>query len=260
MGLRAVTLAVGIAVLGAATGASAQEAFETTAVRHRLYDMKGTLEIAPFLGTQIFGRLTRHQMLGVGMAYDFADSFAVEARAGWALSGHTGLADQIEQELVQRDPSQGDLALVDDLSGLWELRGNLIGGIRWAPIYGKISLFAETPLHFQTYLWLGGGAGVLHRQSVVYCRQVLSREAGTCGSELEENRVAPVVSAAFGFRFFAGKHGSALLEVRSFVFKDRYRINIDRTVAESGGSTGTFTGSPGLTQVLMIDLGWAFGF
>lgn len=253
-------MAVGIAVVFAAGSASAQEGFEPTAVRHRLYDMRGKLELEPFVGTQIFGRLTHHQMLGVGAAYNFFDSLAVEARAAYGFSGHTGLADQIEQQLIQRDPSQGDLTLVDDLSDLWELRGNVIAGVRWAPIYGKISLFAETPLHFQFYLWLGGGAGILHRSSVVYCRQVTSRELGTCGDPLQEDRVAPLGSAALGFRFFAGTAGSALLEVRSFVFKDRYRVDIDRTVAEAGGNTGTSAGSPGITQVLMIDLGWAFGF
>jgi outer membrane beta-barrel protein len=260
MGLRAVTMVVGVALLATGTKASAEEAFETTAVRHRLYDMKGTLEIAPFVGTQIFQRLTSHQMLGVGIAYDFGDSFALEVRAAWGLTGHTGLAEQVQQELIQRDPSQGDLALVDEMSDLWELRGTALAGIRWAPIYGKIALFAETPLHFQTYLWAGGGVGVLHRESLVYCREIRSRVQGTCGDALQEDRGAPVVSAALGFRFFAGSAGSALLEVRSYVFKDRFRVNVDRTVAEAGGTTGTASDSPGLTQVLMVDLGWSFGF
>ncbi len=30
-------------------------------------------------------------------------------------------------------------------------------GARWQPIYGKINLIAELPVHFQLYLWAGGG-------------------------------------------------------------------------------------------------------
>jgi len=258
MDLRAATVVMGIAVLLGGANASAQEGFDPTAVRHRLFDMQGTLEVEPFLGTQLFQRLTHDQMVGVGLAYNFVDSFALEVRAAYGFTGHTGLADQIEQQLIQRNPGDGDLTTVDDLSDLWELRANAIAGLRWAPVYGKVALFAETPLHFQTYLWLGGGVGFLHRQSVVLCHQVTSRELGSCGAELDETRAAPVVSVALGLRIFAGKSGSALLELRSFVFKDRYRINVDRSVAEAGGSTGTLTGSPGLTQVLMINLGYSF--
>lgn len=252
--------AVGVAVLVAAGSASAQEGFEPTAVRHRLYDMQGKVELQPFFGTQIFQRLTYHELLGVSAAYDVFDSLAIDVRAAYGFTGHTGLADQIEQQVMQRDPALGDLTVVDDLSDLWELRGHLIAGVRWAPLYGKISLFAETPLHFQAYLWLGGGAGVLHRRSVVYCREVTSRELGTCGDALEEDRVAPVASAALGFRFFAGRSGSAFFELRSVVFKDRYRVDIDRSAAEAGGSTGTLSDSPGFTQVLTLDLGYAFQF
>lgn len=251
---------VGVAALLVGTEAPAQEGFDPTAVRHRLYDMKGTLELQPFLGTQLFGRLTEHQMVGASVAYDLFDSLGIEVRAGYAFSRHSGLADQIEQQLVQRDPAAGDLTTVDDLSDLWELRAHAVAGLRWAPIYGKVALFAETPLHFQSYLWLGGGVGLLHRQSVVYCRAVTSRAQGTCGDELDESRGAPVASAALGLRVFAGRAGSAVLELRSFVFKDRYRVDVDRSVAEAGGDTGTPAASPGITQVLMIDLGFSFGF
>jgi outer membrane beta-barrel protein len=260
MGLRAAAVVVGMAALLVGTEGLAQEGFDPTAVRHRLYDMQGTLELQPFVGTQLFGRLTEHQMVGAAVAYNLFDSLALEVRAGYAFSRRSGLADQIEQQLIQRDPASGDLTMVDDLSDLWELRAHAVAGIRWAPIYGKLALFAETPLHFQSYLWLGGGVGLLHRQSVVYCQEVTSRLLGTCGVELDETRGAPVVSAALGLRIFAGSAGSALLELRSFVFKDRYRVDVDRSVAETGGETGTLAPSPGLTQVLMIDLGFSFGF
>jgi outer membrane beta-barrel protein len=240
--------------------ALAQEELSHVAVANRLYDMKGKIELIPSVGAQVFGRLTGHETLSLGVAWDPWSSIAFEARATYAFSHHTGLADQVGTELVQRDPTEGDLSRVDDLADLWELRGALIAGVRWAPIYGKLALFSETPLHFQAYLFAGAGAGLLHRESVVYCQQVLSREQGTCGDYLQEDRGAPMVSAALGMRFFASRSGSVVFEVRGYAFKDRFRVNVDRTVAESGGATGNLAGSPGYTNIVTLDLGYAFSF
>src|SRR5947209_2756191 len=114
----------------AARPARAQGELGSEAVRDRLYDMKGRFELTPMLGAQIFDRLTSHDTFTIGAAYNLYSTFAIEARAGFAISGHTGLANQAAQELLQRDPNQGDLALVDDMSDLWEMRGNFIAGVR----------------------------------------------------------------------------------------------------------------------------------
>ena len=260
MSTRALVFAVVMLASLAPRRALAEGELGSAAVRGRLYDTKGHLELTPMLGAQLFSRLTAHDTFTLALGYNPYSSLGFEVRASYALTRHTGLADQVARTLVQRDPSQGDLARVDDMSDLWEMRGNLLVGARWAPIYGKLSLFSESALHFQAYLWGGGGAAILHRESVVYCRQVTSREAGTCSDYLQEDRAAPVVSAALGMRFFANQRGSVLVELRDYTFKDRYRVDIDRTVAEAGGSTGTNAGSPGFTNVITLDLGYAFSF
>ena len=118
---------------------------------------------------------------------------ALEARGGWAYSRHTGLADQIGSHLLGRNPvgsngSQGDLQETSDLSGLWEMKGNGALGVRWAPIYGKLGLMSELPVHFQFYVWGGGGAGTFERESLVVCNDVTGRtvengtKVGSCGS------------------------------------------------------------------------------
>ena len=63
-------------------------------------------------------------------------------------------------------------------------------GARWSPFYGKISLMAELPVHFQTYVWLGGGAAALHRESIVYCKGVVSQKDGTCSDWLKDDKVS----------------------------------------------------------------------
>jgi outer membrane beta-barrel protein len=149
-----------------------------------------------------------------------------------------------------------------------------VAGVRWAPIYGKLSLVSDIPAHFQAYLWAGGGVASFKRESVIQCSRVVDRAMGVCDDRssledrgtakesfwLKESRVAPVVSAALGFRFFVkDKHG-VRLEVRDWVFRDSYRVNLVRDDWEAGRETGESAPSPGLTHLVQFDLGYTFSF
>jgi outer membrane beta-barrel protein len=238
------------------------EVIENVVVRNRLFSLARRVEVAPSLGISIGDWLTSHYTLSAAASVNLTETFGIEARAGYALSRHTGYARSVGIKLTRRDPlsATGGLKLVDDLANLWEMRANVVGGIRWAPVYGKLSVMAETPVHFQAYAWLGGGMGAFHRQSVVYCLSVTSREDGTCGEWLSESRAAPLGSAAVGVRFFAGKTGSVKLELRDYAFLDSYRVSIDRAVAESGDSSSGSAARAGLTHLFMVDLGYTFIF
>ncbi len=91
---------------------------------------------------------------------------------------------------------------------------------------------------------------------------MLSRDAsgGTCGDWLQEDRVSGLATGAVGMRFFTHQNGAIRLELRDYVFPDRYRVNIDRTVAESGGETGEWKKNAGLSHLVMFDVGYAFIF
>jgi outer membrane beta-barrel protein len=248
-----------VLICGGLGTAQAQPVLEGAPVRNRLYRTQGKFELSPSLGFAVASQLVNQINLGLGAAYNFSDSWAAEFRTGFAFSGHTGTADQIAQSFLQLDPARR-MRLTDDLRGLWELKANALLGIRWSPIYGKLSLFSELPLHFQGYLWLGGGAGRLHRQSIVYCRQLSSRDAGTCGEWLTDDATKPVASAAVGFRFFTSRSGSINLEVRDYLFRDSYLTSIDRVLAERGEPTGAPAGSPGAVNLFAFQLGYAFLF
>jgi len=239
--------------------AQAQPVLENVAVRNRLYSMQSKFELAPSVGFGLAPHLINHVNLTVAGAYNFTDAWAVEVRASYAFSGHTATADQVGQNFLQLDPARR-LRLTDDLSGLWEMKGSALLGIRWAPIYGKLSLFSELPVHFQGYLWLGGGAGRLHRESVVYCRQVSSRDNGSCADWLKEDATRPVASAAAGFRFFTSQRGAIRIELRDYFFRDSYLTSVDRVLAESGVQTGVPASSPGFINLFMVDLGYTFIF
>jgi outer membrane beta-barrel protein len=257
-----------------ATRAQAQqdEVLENVVVRNRLFSVKNRLEASVSAGANVRTHLTAHYNFNVGLAYNLFESLAIEGRAGYALSRHTGLAHSVaEQYLSERSAqSQG----VDELSDLWEMGAHAAGGLRWAPVYGKLSLLAEVPVHFQSYLWLGGGMARFTQESLVACTNVVNRERGICDNRTNEedrgsaterywatdSRVAPVVSAAFGLRFFVGNHHGVKLELRDWAFRDRYRVDLLRADYEAGRETGTFAPSPGITHIVQFDLGYTFLF
>jgi outer membrane beta-barrel protein len=238
--------------------APAEDVVEKVAVRNRLYSVEGKWELSPFVGLMVQTNLTDHYNFGVAGAYNVSDTLAFEARLGYALSRHTGLANQVASQLLTRNPGS-ELREVDDFANLWEMNANALAGVRWQPIYGKISLMAELPVHFQGYLWLGGGAGMFHRESIVYCQKLASRAEGTCSNWLEEDKISWLGSAALGMRFFTHQQGALKLELRNYLFPDSYRVKIDRTQAEQGKTTGTLT-SVGVTPLWMFDLGYTFFF
>lgn len=258
----ALALAVTALAAGSARAGEADEVLERAAVRNRIFSVAGRAELGPSLGVSILDRLTNHYTLSAAGVLNLTETFAVEARGGYALSRHTGYARGIGVKLLQRDPlgPSGGLQIVDDLTDLWEMRFNLMAGVRWAPVYGKLSLMAELPVHFQAYVWLGGGLGGLHRESVAYCLAVTSREEGTCGEWLVEDRTAPIGGVALGVRFFASQTASIKLELRDYAFVDTYRVQIDRAAAERGDASSGVAGPGGLTHLVLFDVGYSFVF
>jgi hypothetical protein len=51
-----------------------------------------------------------------------------------------------------------------------------------------------------------------------------------------------------------------LLELRSLVWKDDYLLGVDRAAAEAGNVTGQRAPSPGFTNTMLVQLGYAFIF
>lgn len=243
--------------LAAFPALATEEVVERVAVRNRLYELGNRLEISPSAAFMLQNQLVDHVALTGSVAYNFINEFAVEGRMGYAFTRHTGLANDVANQLIVRDPNS-DISRTDDLAGLWEMKYFGLLGARWQPIYGKLSLFSEIPVHFQAYLWAGGGAGGLYRTSVVYCQGVTSRATG-CDTYLRENKIAPLGSAALGFRFFTHPQGALRAEVRNYLFPDSYRLDVDRRVAEAGGETGANKVN-GVTALWLLDLGYTFLF
>jgi outer membrane beta-barrel protein len=239
-----------------------EELVERVVVRNRLYTSAGRLELSPTAGLTVLNRLTAHYNFNLNAAFNFTETLGVEARGGWALSSLTGLARDLRDDLARRDPARNEDIEVSDLRDLWQMNGNLALGARWMPIYGKVNLLGDIPVHFQAYLWAGGGVANFVRESVAYCQQVApdgTLARGTCSAPLVERRAGVIGSAAAGMRFFVHKGGALRLELRDYLYPDSYRVRIVRADAEAGRTTGTVVNS-GITNLVMADVGYTFIF
>ncbi|WP_434390124.1 outer membrane beta-barrel domain-containing protein [Melittangium boletus] len=257
-------------VLSALSASAQQQVLDPAAVRHRLYSPENRLELSLAVGLPAREYLTGHYNLNVGVAYNALRTLGLEARGGYALSRHTGLARSLSESFLNRE----DKRITDELSDMWEMGAHGVVGVRWAPIYGKLSLLSDATAHFQAYLWAGGGLASLRRESIVQCSRVVDRARGICDNRTNptdastatesywrtDSRVAPVVSAAVGLRFFLTQRQALRLELRDWVFQDQFRVNVDRERWEAGQESGEPSPNPGFTHLVQFDLGYTFLF
>ena len=250
-----------------AQAASGEELVEKVVVRNRLFNVEGRFELGANVGFSMLSRLTDHYNLNVSAGYNFMDALALELRVGYAISSHTGLADDIADKFFAQ--SKTAIPNATDLQDLWEMKFNAIVGLRWQPIYGKLGLMAEVPVHFQFYIWLGGGVAMLNRTSVVICNQegmVQNPDTGKnelkCVNYLKDSKVGPLVSLALGFRFFLTNNQIVRFEIRDWSWIDSYLTGANRVAAlNASNPTGNGTPvSPGITNLVQFDLGYTFIF
>ncbi|MFZ5442671.1 MAG: outer membrane beta-barrel domain-containing protein [Myxococcota bacterium] len=260
---------MGCLVLLTASAAFAEdegELVEKVAVRNRIFSVEGRWEVGGNVGFSLLPRLTDHYNLNLSGAYNIKDWFALELRAGYAISRHTSLADQIQTDFF----ANSSISKANDAADLWEMTVNAVIGARFQPIYGKINLMADLPVHFQLYAWVGGGVGLLKRESLVMCASKASarecREFVTSVDPADSGsgtlRASPLVSLALGFRFFVVAGHAIKLEARSWSWLDQYYVDIDRTAASDGNPAagGKLSPNAGITNLVQIDLGYSFTF
>ncbi|MDP1918444.1 MAG: outer membrane beta-barrel domain-containing protein [Myxococcales bacterium] len=231
------------------------ELVEKVAVRNRLFNVEKRWEVGGNVGFTLLPRLTDHYNLNVSVGYNVAEWLGLELRAGYAISRQTSLADQVKQAFL----TQMNLPRINDFSDLWQMTANGVVGVRFQPIYGKLNLLAELPVHFQLYFWAGGGAGLFNRESLLIC---LQRTGSGCGQYFNETKVSPIVSLALGFRFFIAEKHAVRLEARTWSFLDSYFVNVDRANVSAANPTagGMESRDAGITTISQIDLGYSFVF
>ena len=250
---------VATTLLAAATALGAEP--EGVVVRNRLYNPKHQVELGVEASLSLINRLVSHDNFQITGAFDLTNEWAIEVFGGYALSGHTDVANQVESAVASKSASTTP---VDDFSGLWQMQWNAVAGVRWAPIYGKLNLVADLPVHFQAYLAAGAGAAGLTRSSVTYCLSGTALDengAPTCPNPLVNNRVSPVIHFGGGLRFWMGQHWALRIELRDYTFPDQYQIEIDRQQAATGNQqAGQPVPSAGFESLIFAGLGVSYLF
>ncbi|MBI5547856.1 MAG: outer membrane beta-barrel domain-containing protein [Deltaproteobacteria bacterium] len=273
---RALMLVALAAVVVAPLSAHSAEP-EKVVVRNRKFSSDGKFEASVNVGFSVANYLTSHYNLVGSGAYNLTENWALQVEGGYALSGHTSVAQAASDTIVKDNPNRSAKE-VDDFSDLWQMTWNVTGAVRWTPIYGKINVAAELPVHFQFYLLLGGGAGGMTRDSLVYC--VGARPASgtvTCVTDpqeptelkaLHESAVKPVLLGGFGMKLFITQWAGLRLEVRDMAFPDSFREDINRALAEgdsavldgNSATQGVNAASPGFTHLVFAQVGAVFTF
>ena len=236
--------AASVAALPArAEDAGARSAGPPSAVQGKLYQLSGRWEVGVAFTAALNASLVDQYGGLLSISYhpnEWLD-FGVDLLANrTSLSSLTG---QIRSGLPARaDPSTGQHNTGDEMEGGDQLRGALLAMARFAPIYGKLSLAAELPIHFQAYLLAGaGGAGFKH-ESINLCG---APGAGTCapGDYQNASSVKPIGEAGAGMRFYLGQRWSLRAEIRGFFYPATVVRGADMTQPGTGSSArylGTF--------------------
>lgn len=111
-------------------------------VTGRAFVKAGRVEIGPNVGLTLNDPFFRHTVLGASLAYNIWESLSV------GVWGNFFLDTSRKVTIVgssQRRPKLNHPNYVAAFE------------IAWAPLYGKVSLLAESIMHFDTYLGIGGG-------------------------------------------------------------------------------------------------------
>lgn len=125
-------------------------------VSGQLYVRKNRLEITPSAAVTFRDAFFRKYILGGSLTYYPAEWLGFNAYGGYSIPTVAGTAQQC-------DTNGGGCAppTFADLDGPAPGQIKLVAGadVMWSPIYGKMSLLAESFVHFDLYL-LAGAAGV----------------------------------------------------------------------------------------------------
>ncbi len=276
--------ALGALAVGGTTARAAEP--ESVVVRNRLYSDSQKFELKAVWDTSLNNSLTSMNNLQLSLSYHFHEAWAVELLLGYAFGGPTDLFCQAQNPSTAAQCQNGTHSIFNgavansktyqtDFPNLWMLNGpNAMLGLRWEPVYGKLSLLTELPIHFKWFLSLDGGAASFTRNSVAFCDSYNAGAAsgqGDCNfngslgiyQTVQQNQWSWLASAATGLRFIVLSRLSLEAAIRDYVWADSYPVNFSATDFSSAKSS-TFPQNvkvaTGVSNNIFADLGvsWTF--
>jgi outer membrane beta-barrel protein len=154
-------------------------------VQRKVFIKKNRVELFPSFGLNLNDAFFRSYLVDGSLAYHLSDAFSIEARGG-------GVVGRSESSVIRFVRRETDSLLQDPPELSWH--GEL--DVLVSPFYGKISIFGEGILHFDTYVALGGG--------------VFATDDTTAGA----------ANIGIGQRFFLTEWLTARIEFRNYFFVD----------------------------------------
>lgn len=271
---------IAVGVVAASAVATAAEP-EDVVVKNRLYSDDGRFEVKLITDLSINNSLTSIDNFQLNLSYHFHEAWAIELIAGYAIGGPTSLQCQAQNPSTAAECQQGTSSIFQgaqtnnkgysDLPNLWVLNGfNAQIGLRWEPIYGKLSLLTELPVHFKWFFALDGGAAQFQRTSVDFCTSFnpnADNGLGDCNfnsaqgdyQTLIQNDWSWLASAATGLRFIVIGGLSIETALRDYVWADSYPISF--TAADFGAKLPAGVKvTTGISNNLFADLGLSWTF
>lgn len=199
--------------------------------------MAGRFEASPGFGVSLRDAFFRKWIFGAALTYHFTEELGLSVRGGYSLPTISGAANIC----TQSDPANGIVGgchqpTIDDLT----LDGNtprnkaygLIGllasvDVQWAPLYGKISLIAESFLSFNMYA-IAGGAVVTYGPN---------------------GQLSPGGNLGVGFRFFVNRWLTVRMELRDTVYyEEGFFVTPGATNTSAGSLRNQLTAEFGLSM------------
>lgn len=154
-------------------------------VQRKTFLKRRRVEVFPYFGLDLNDPFFQHLVVGGSIGFHVVDSLAIEARGGFVFAS-------LKQDAIRFVRQETDSILENPPE--FKYHGDL--DFTWAPFYGKISLFGEGILHFDTYITAGGG--------------VFGTDAGP----------NPSGNIGLGQRYFLTDWLVARLELRDYLFVD----------------------------------------
>ncbi len=200
-------LAAALALAAAAPArASEADVFENKIepVSGQLYRKAGRFELTPSGSLSVLSPFYTNYFVGAKLGYHFTESWSAHASfaAGFASpNGSTTICTRDAGCAQAPDPQ------------LYQVPGRLkaIGGVEvaWAPVYGKLNLFAEQVMHFDVSLFAG--------PDWISSEQVLAGDAARTGAKpASTSSIGGHVGV--GVRIFLSRVLAARLELKDYVY------------------------------------------
>lgn len=154
-------------------------------VQRKTFLKRRRVEIFPYFGLDLNDPFFQHFVVGGSIGFHVVDSLAIEARGGFVFAS-------LKQDAITFVRQETD-SLIENPP---EFKYHADLDLTWAPFYGKISLFGEGILHFDTYITAGGG--------------IFGTDAG----------LNPAGNVGIGQRYFFTDWLVARVELRDYLFVD----------------------------------------